>query len=135
MFATNAIKGIEILKEHLPAELQNWHRFGCINDLHFGYEFDEKSGETVRCVEMSLTCADNSFTIQLRLLNVSGSLSFDTANGFYSGFSIEERTDTGCEKGSRFRIYSSEQDCRFELFCEKISVELFSDFTSSIGSV
>ncbi len=133
MFIQNGIEGIEILRAELPQELRDWHKFGTINDLHFKWDLDESSGEFVRCIDMALACNESSFTVQLSLFNVIGNLSFDTANGFYSGLSIEERTDAGCEKTSRFRVFSDEQDCRFELFCERIRAELFSDITSSIG--
>ena len=133
MFEQNGIEGIEAMNNVLPEELRSWHKFGRINELHFGLDHDERSGKFVRCIYMALTCADGSFTINLRLFNVSGDLSFNTVNGFYSGLSIDDLTDTGCEKEFRYRIYSSEQDCSFEPFCEEISTELLSDLTSSIG--
>ena len=35
MFHTDNIEGIDILQKKLPDELQDWHRWGNISELHY----------------------------------------------------------------------------------------------------
>ena len=45
-------------------------------------------------------------------------------NGFFSGLTIEDCSDWGYEKNCKYRISSLERDIEFEIYCEKIKVEL-----------
>ena len=44
------------------------------------------------------------------------------ANGFFSGFTIDEYLDSGSD--NNFHLYSIEQDIEFDLYCEKIRAVL-----------
>ena len=54
--------------------------------------------------------------------NIRGNMNFDMANGFFSGFAIEEYSDY--ESDNHFHLYSFEQDIEFDLYCEKIRAVL-----------
>ena len=56
--------------------------------------------------------------------NVRGDLSFNIANGFYSGLQIEDLSERGFEKTNKFCISSFEQDNNCLLYCEYIKIEL-----------
>jgi len=64
------------------------------------------------------------YAIKLSLFNVSGAISFDMDDGFFSGLTIEDCSDWGYEKDCGYRISSLEEDIEFEIYCEKIKVEL-----------
>lgn len=124
MFYSDNIEGISILQNEIPNELQDWHEFGNILEMHYYKQiFDESSFNYVSCIELLLTDIQNRYTIKVLLFNVVGELSFDMINGFYSGFLIEDCSDWGYEKECRYRI-SSYEDISFEIFCEKVKVEL-----------
>lgn len=125
MFSNN-IEGIEVLKEQLPDELQCWHKFGHnILELSYKHIFDyDKYFDYIKCVELLLTDSQNRYKIKMFLYNVTGDLSFNMFNGFYSGFAIEDCHYAEYESTCRFCIFSFEQDIDFTLYCEKIKVEL-----------
>lgn len=108
----------------IPDELQFWHKFGHILDLHYKHIFDEVYCEYISCIELLLTDANERYKIKVFLYNVSGELSFDVVNGFYSGLTIDDCSDWGYEKNCRFRISSFEQDIEFAVYCKDIKVEL-----------
>lgn len=124
MFSNN-IEGIEILKKQLPHELQYWHKFGRnILELHYKKFFDDKYCDYIGCIELLLTDIQYRYTIKMSLHNVTGLVSFDILNGFWSGFTIDDCSDWGYENHCRFRISSFEQDIEFAFYCERIKVEL-----------
>lgn len=115
-----------MLEKQLPPELQYWHQFGH-NILKLSYKsiFDyDKYFDYIKCIELLLTDSEGRYKIKMLLYNVSGDLSFDICNGFYSGFNIDDCSDMGYESDCRFRLNSFEQDIDFTLYCEKIKVEL-----------
>ena len=124
MFVPNTIDGIDELNKTIPEELQYWHKFGHIIDLHYHHVFDYEYCDYISCIELSLTDYKNSYIINLCLYNVSGTLCFNICNGFYSGLTIDDFSDMGYEKNCRFRLSSFEQDIDFTIYCEKIKVEL-----------
>lgn len=124
MFDLNNIEGIDILRKEIPNELQYWHKFGNILELHYNQIFDMEYCDNIRCIELLLTDIKDRYTIKLFLFNVRGELSFDLINGFHGGLTIDDCSDWGYEKNCRFRISSFEQDIEFEIYCEKIKAEL-----------
>lgn len=124
MFISDSIEGIDILRNEIPDELQFWHNFRNISELHYRHIFDNKYCDEIGCIDLFLTDRQNKYTIHLYLYNVEGSFSFDICNGFYSGLTIDDLADSGYESNHRFRITSSEQDIDFEIYCEKIKAEL-----------
>lgn len=124
MLNPDSIEGIDILRKKIPDELQYWHKFGNISELHYERIFDNEYGDYICCIEIILTDNYCSFSIKLSLFNVSGELSFNMTNGFYSGLTIDDCSDWGYEKNCRFRISSLEHDIEFEIYCERIKAEL-----------
>lgn len=124
MFDPDTIEGTDILRKELPEESQYWHKFHHISELHYVHIFDEEYNDYICCIDLMLTDYYNKYTIKLSLYNVSGKLSFDIINGFYSGFTIDDCSDRGYEKHCRFQIYSVEPDIEFHIYCEKIKAEL-----------
>ena len=135
MFSRN-IEGIEILKKRLPEELQHWYKFSNVLEVHYWSEFinilphyrndfDDLYRDDVACMELLLTDRQHEYVIKMCLFNVTGLVSFDILNGFWSGLTIDDCYDWGYEKHCNFRISSFEQDIYFEFYCESIKVELF----------
>lgn len=124
MFYTNAVEGIDNLQNKLPEELQYWHKWGNIIELHYKHIYSEEYCDYICCIELILQEKQKNYSIRLLLFNVRGEISFDMLNGFYSGLTIEDCSDWGYEKDCKFRISSFEQDIKFEIYCEKIKVEL-----------
>lgn len=123
MFSEN-IEGIQLLKKRLPKELQHWHQFGKILELHYKNGFDDRYCDDIACMELLLTEAQHKYVIKMSLFNVTGLVSFDILNGFYSGFMIEDYSDRGFEKHCSFKLSSFEQGIDLAFFCERIQVEL-----------
>ena len=123
MFDSDNIEGVEVLRKEIPENIQYWNRFGRISELYYSHLSDE-SGEYVCCIDMTLADTSDKYRIKLTPFNVSGKISFDMVNGFYSGFSIDDLTTSGCERDCRFHIYSSEQDIGFDIYCERIKAVL-----------
>ena len=71
---------------------------------------------------MVLTDRDRRYRIELTLYNIRGDMHFDMANGFFSGFTIDELDNSGSD--NNFHLYSSEQDIGFDMYCEKIRAVL-----------
>lgn len=124
MFDPDTIEGIGILRNEIPNELQYWHKFGEISELHYKHIFDEEYSDYICCIDLILADNYGNYSIKLSLFNVSGELSFDMNNGFYSGLTIDDCSDWGYEKRCRFRISSLEQDIEFEIYCKRIKAEL-----------
>lgn len=124
MFDSDRIEGIDSLRTKIPEKLQYWNRFGRVTELNFQRIFDEITDKYIFRIEAVLTDDSEDYSIKLSLINVTGKLSFDMTCGFYSGFAIEDCSELGYENNCNFRIYSLEQDISFELFCEKVKVEL-----------
>ena len=124
MFDPDRIEGIDSLRTKIPEKIQYWNRFGRVTELHFQRIFDEITDKYISRIEAGLTDDNEEYLIKHSLINVTGKLSFDMACGFYSGITIEECSELGYENNCNFRIYSLEQDISFELFCEKVKVEL-----------
>ena len=124
MFDSKNIEGIDILKRKIPKELQYWHEFGRISELHYRHIFDAESCAYIPCIELFLTDMQNRYTIKMFLFHVHGLVSFDICNGFFSGLTIDDFSDRGYEKERRFHLSSFEQDIEFTIECEKIKVEL-----------
>lgn len=124
MFNTDNIEGIDILQKELPEELQYWHKWGKIAELHYKHIYSEEYCDYISCIKMILQNSQEIHSIRLFLFNVNGEISFDMYNGFYSGLTIEDCSDKGYEKNCKFRISSFEQDIGFEIYCEKIKAEL-----------
>lgn len=124
MFDSNNIEGIDILKRKIPDELQYWHEFGRISELHYQHMFDEGYCADIPCIELFLTDIQNRYTIKMFLFNVRGLVSFDITNGFFSGLTIDDFSNRGYERDRRFKFSSFEQDIEFEFYCERIKVEL-----------
>lgn len=124
MFREDHIEGIDTLRKKLPDELQYWHKFGNISELHYKRIFDEEYCDDIPCIVLVLTEHQYRYRIRLSLFNVSGELTFDMVNGFYSGFTIDDRSSSGYERHCRFCITSFEQDIEFMIFCERITAEL-----------
>ena len=123
MFTADGIEGIEVLCAKIPDELQSRHEFGNVVDLHFFTDIDD-FGQDIKCLDITLTDIENRYNILLHLRNVSGKVSFEPYNGFYSGLAIEELSDNGYEKTKRFHFYSYEMDIDTNIFCEKIIAEM-----------
>lgn len=123
MFDSDNIDGIEVLRNKIPEELQYWHKFGIIDELHYIHNVDERNGDIVSCIDMTLTDYNGSHMIKLSLFNVRGQMSFDMVNGLFSGFAIDDISDRGYEKDCSFHIYSFEQDIYYDLYCERINAE------------
>ena len=102
------------------------YNFGTNSEKYQNYKhiFDDKICDEIGCIDLFLTDRQNKYTIHLYLYNVEGSFSFDICNGFYSGLTIDDLADSGYENNHRFRITSFEQDIEFEIYCERIKVEL-----------
>ncbi len=124
MFSPNTIEGIDKLQKEIPSELQYWYKFGHIIELHYNHIFDYEYRNYISCIELSITDIQNRYIINLNLYNVSGELSFDMCNGFYSGLTIDDCSDMGYERNCRFCMSSFEQDIEFAIYCEKIKAEL-----------
>lgn len=73
-------------------------------------------------ITLLLTDYDQQYKIELTLYNIRGNLNIDMANGFFSGFTIDEYLDSGSD--NNFHLYSIEQDIEFDLYCEKIRAVL-----------
>lgn len=117
------VDGLDTLLKKLPEEYQYWHKFGTVLELKFSKEFDyEEEFDYVNNIKMILASYDEKYKIRMKLKNVYGLVSFDVMNGFFSGFQIEYLK--GNEKFCRYRLSSFEQDIYFEIYCQKISVEL-----------
>ncbi len=124
MFNTGNIEGINILQKKLPDELQYWHRWGNISELHYKHMYSEEYCDYICCIELILQDIQKNYSIKISLFNVNGAISFDMNNGFFSGLTIEDCSDWGYEKNCKYRISSLEQNIEFEIYCEKIKVEL-----------
>ena len=123
MFDYKEIFGIEILKEKIPPELQFWHLFGNILELNYNSKaIDEFYCDYTSIITLLLTDDNHQYKIKLTLYNIKGNMNFDMANGFFSGFAIEEHSDSG--SNNHFHLYSFEHDIEFDLYCEKIKVIL-----------
>ena len=119
------IEGIEALKKELPEELQCWYKLGRhVEELHYKHILNEECNDIIWCIEMLLTDPQCKYSVKLFMYNAIGDISLDMINGFYSGLAIDDLSDTGVEKHTRFHIYSFEQDIEFSIYCEKIKVEL-----------
>ena len=124
MFHTDSVEGIYNLQNNLPEELQYWHKWGTILELHYKHMYSEEYCDYICCIELTLQELQRIHSIRLLLFNVSGVISFDMCNGFYCGLTVEDCSDWGYEKNCKYRISSSEQDIEFEIYCERIKVEL-----------
>lgn len=123
MFDYKNIIGIEILKEKIPPEFQFWHLFGNILELNYSAKaIDEFYCDYTNIITLLLTDDNHQHKIELTLYNIRGNMNFDMANGFFSGFAIEEYSDPGSD--DHFHLYSFEQDIEFDLYCEKIRAVL-----------
>lgn len=123
------IKGMDILLHKLPKEYQHWHLFGNILSLSYEKAFDyETKFEEVSCIDMMLTDRDCKYKLRVRLTDVSGYISFDVTDGFFSGLTIEDSMDKysayGWETERCFIMTSFEPDVDLEIRCESVSVEL-----------
>lgn len=124
MFTADGIEGIEVLRTKIPTELQSWGKFGChIDDFHFFSDINEY-GVDIKCLDIVLSDREKRYRINLHFNNVSGKISFDPINGFYSGLSIDNLSSRGYEKTKRFHIYSFEMDNDTDFYCEKVKAEL-----------
>ena len=124
MFTADGIEGIEVLRTKIPTELQSWCEFGChIDDLHFFSDINEY-GVGIKCLDIILSDREKRYRINLHFNNVSGKISFEPINGFYSGLSIDNLSSRGYEKTKRFHIYSYEMDNDTDFYCEKVKAEL-----------
>ena len=90
MQGLEAIEGMELLYRTLPPDLQHWHCFGKILSLTYGTRFDESRLEEIPVLSILLTHQQGKYRIRLTLYNISGTVSFDVANGFFSGLTIED---------------------------------------------
>lgn len=123
MFDYKNIHGIEVLKEKIPQELQNWYKFGDITEMNYcSRAIDEFYCDYTNTITMVLTDRDRRYRIELTLYNIRGDMHFDMANGFFSGFTIDELDNSGSD--NNFHLYSSEQDIGFDMYCEKIRAVL-----------
>ena len=123
MFEYRNIDGIDILKEKIPSELQYWWQFGTILELNYNSRaIDEYYCDYTNMITLLLTDYDQQYKIKLSLYNIRGNLNIDMANGFFSGFTIEEYPNPGSD--NHFHLYSEEQDIAFDLYCEKIRAVL-----------
>ncbi len=119
------INGIDILLHKLPESYQKWHYFNYIDEFRYETVFDDAyKFESINNIEMVIRDYSKKYWIKLQLTNVSGLISFDTVNGFYSGFVIEDFIECGYSKDRRYGFSSCEMDIDFNFYCEKISVEL-----------
>ena len=119
MFEYRNMDGIDILKEKIPSELQYWWQFGTILELNYNSRaIDEYYCDYTNMITLLLTDYDQQYKIKLSLYNIRGNLNIDMANGFFSGFTIDEYANPGSD--NHFHIYSDEQDIAFDLYCEKI---------------
>lgn len=64
------------------------------------------------------------YRINLHFKNVSGKISFEPCNGFYSGLTVDDMSSSSYEKSKRFHIYSFEMDNDTDFYCEKVKSEL-----------
>lgn len=126
MQGLEAIEGMELLYRTLPPDLQHWHCFGKILSLTYGTRFDESRLEEIPVLSMLLTHQQGKYRIRLTLYNISGTVSFDVANGFFSGLTIDDFANCSYEADSRFRVSSLEQDLDFTIYCARIRAELLS---------
>lgn len=124
MQGLEAIEGMKLLYRTLPPDLQHWHCFGKILSLTYGTRFDESRLEEIPVLSLLLTHQQGKYRIRLTLYNISGTVSFDATNGFFSGLTIEDRSGCGYEADSRFRVSSLEQDLDFTIYCARIRAEL-----------
>ena len=120
MFTADGIEGIEVLRTKIPTELQSWGEFGC---HHFFSDINEY-GVGIKCLDIILSDREKRYRINLHFNNVSGKISFEPINGFYSGLSIDNLSSRGYEKTKRFHIYSYEMDNDIDFYCEKVKAEL-----------
>ena len=119
MFDYKNINGIKILKDKIPSEFQFWHCFGNILELNYSSKaIDEFYCDYTNKVTLLLTDDNKQYKIELSLYNISGNLNFCMTNGLFSGFTIDEYSNSGSD--INFHLYSVEQDIEFELYCEKI---------------
>ena len=121
MFDYKNIDGIDVLKEKIPPELQHWDCFGTILELNYSSKaIDEFYCDYTNTITLLLTDRNQRYKIELSLYNIRGNMNFDMANGLFSGFAIDECSNS--ESDIRFHLYSFEQDIEFDLYCEKIRV-------------
>lgn len=123
------IKGMSLLLKKLPKEYHHWYLFGTILKLNYEKVFDyENKFQEVYCIDMILTDREYKYKIKVELMDVMGDVSFNITNGFFSGWTIEDKLDDYIKNGYAiercFLITSYEQDISFEFWCESISVEL-----------
>lgn len=124
MTGLKRINGIDTLMNKLPREYHYWYKFGNILKLNYEKTFDyEDKFDDIYVIEMLLTDIQNKYTIKMILKDVIGEISFDMVNGFYSGLTIDDFKESGYSDHC-FRISSFEPDISFEIYCEKIYVEL-----------
>lgn len=117
------VDGLDNLLKQLPDGYKSWYHFCHVLEFHFAKEFDyEEEFDYTSNIDMVIASFDRKYTIRMKLKNVSGLVSFDVCNGFYSGFQI--KYCKGYEKRYRYKLSSFEQDIYFEFYCAKISVEL-----------
>ncbi len=123
MFDCRNIEGIDLLEEKIPPELQYWHLFGNILEVSYSSRaVDEFYCDYTNTITLLLTDHDEQYRIELTLYNIRGNLNFDMANGFFSGFTIDEYSAPVSD--NKYHLYSIEQDIHFDLYCEKIRAVL-----------
>lgn len=123
MFDYKNIDGIEILKDKIPSEFQFWYCFGNILELNYSSKaIDQFYCDYTNKVTLLLTDDNKQYKIELSLYNLSGNLNFCMTNGLFSGFAIDEYSNSGSD--INFHLYSVEQDIEFDLYCEKIRAVL-----------
>ena len=119
------INGIDMLLKKLPEKFQKWHYFNHIDEFRYETVFDDSDKfENINNIEMVIRDCSKKYWIKMKLTNVSGLISFNTVNGFYSGLVINDFIECGYSKDCRYRFSSCEMDIDFNFYCEKISVEL-----------
>lgn len=64
MFHTDNIEAIDILQKKLPDELQDWHRWGNISELHYYKEmYSEEYCDYICCIELILRDVQEKYAI------------------------------------------------------------------------
>ena len=87
----------------------------------------EEKFEEICFLCLILSDQEERYKVRLSLKDISGDISFNTVNGFYSGLAIEDRSDRGWERDRRYVMFSFEPYIDFEIFFAAGSVEMSED--------
>lgn len=80
------IEGIDILLSKLPERCHRWDTFNFIDEFKYQTVFDDTDKyDYINNIEMVIRDEQKKYWLKMLLTDVSGRISFDTLNAFFTG--------------------------------------------------